>query len=358
MYVTLGGGIAAAILDPIFIFGLRPRPRRRGDLDGAVALRAVRRRHLRRAFRPPSRSRFPIASGCMRRRGRSSPSGCPAVLTQLATPVGNAFVTAEIARFGDGAVAGWAIIGRIMPVAFGVDLCLVGRGRADHRPEFRRPPLRSVCTSTMRDSLTVTTVYVLAVWALLALFAGPIASLFGATGQARELIIFFCHVRGRQRSCSTARIFVSSAAFNNLGYPTYSTVFNWGRSTLGIIPFAWVGAPLLRRGRRARRPRARRRGLRHRLDGDLFPHGGRRSRMDRLPPNSRWRHCRQPPTRRSRPARRRRCSRLSRPCAAFVGADGVVDRMLQLVLDRRRLGQHRVDLQEIERAEAATPAGA
>ena len=38
-------------------------------------------------------------------------------------------------------------------------------------------------------------------------------------------------------------IFVSSAAFNNLGYPIYSTVFNWARSTLGIIPFAWVGAP-------------------------------------------------------------------------------------------------------------------
>ncbi len=37
-------------------------------------------------------------------------------------------------------------------------------------------------------------------------------------------------------------IFVSSAAFNNLGFPTYSTVFNWGRSTLGVIPFVWAGA--------------------------------------------------------------------------------------------------------------------
>ena len=27
-----------------------------------------------------------------------------------------------------------------------------------------------------------------------------------------------------------------------LGYPTYSTVFNWGRATLGTIPFVWAGA--------------------------------------------------------------------------------------------------------------------
>ena len=43
-------------------------------------------------------------------------------------------------------------------------------------------------------------------------------------------------------------IFVANAAFNNLGHPFYSTVVNWGRHTLGTIPFvllgaAWYGAP-------------------------------------------------------------------------------------------------------------------
>ena len=43
-------------------------------------------------------------------------------------------------------------------------------------------------------------------------------------------------------------IFVSNAAFNNLGHPFYSTLINWGRHTLGTIPFvivgaAWLGAP-------------------------------------------------------------------------------------------------------------------
>lgn len=58
------------------------------------------------------------------------------------------------------------------------------------------------------------------------LFAGPLSLLF-----------FFNGV-----------IFVSNAAFNNLGHPYYSTVINWGRNTLGTIPFvllgaAWYGAP-------------------------------------------------------------------------------------------------------------------
>ena len=93
--------------------------------------------------------------------------------------------------FGDGAVAGWAIIGRIVPVAFGVIFALSGAvgpiiGQNFGARRFDR------LKSTMRDSLTVTIVYVLAVWALLALFAGPIAALFGATGMARELIVFFC----------------------------------------------------------------------------------------------------------------------------------------------------------------------
>ena len=95
----------------------------------------------------------------------------------------------------------------------------------------------------MRDSLTVTIVYVAIVWALLALFAGPVASLFGAVGLSRELIIFFCHFAAGSFLFNGA-LFVASAAFNNLGYPTYSTLFNWGRSTLGVIPFVWVGASM------------------------------------------------------------------------------------------------------------------
>jgi Na+-driven multidrug efflux pump len=40
-------------------------------------------------------------------------------------------------------------------------------------------------------------------------------------------------------------LFVSNACFNNLGRPFYSTWLNWGRHTIGTIPFVWLGAMLL-----------------------------------------------------------------------------------------------------------------
>ena len=50
----------------------------------------------------------------------------PAVLTNLATPAGGAFVTIAMSHFSDSAVAGWAVIGRLIPVAFGTILSLSG----------------------------------------------------------------------------------------------------------------------------------------------------------------------------------------------------------------------------------------
>jgi Na+-driven multidrug efflux pump len=162
------------------------------------------------------------------------------VLTGVATPIGNAYVTIEIARFGDQAIAGWAIIGRVLPVAFGAVFALSG----SVGPIFGQnlgARLYDRIRATLRDAMIFILVYVLAVWALLALFAGQIAALFGATGEARDLILFFCHFAAASFVFNGA-LFVAQAAFNNLGFPGYSTLFNWGRSTIGTVPFVWAGA--------------------------------------------------------------------------------------------------------------------
>jgi putative MATE family efflux protein len=241
MFVTLGSGLAAAVLDPVLIFGFDL------GLDGAAIATVLARfvmlaiglhgaHVVHRLIRLPDRARLAAAFRPF------FSIALPAVLTQIATPVGNAYVTAQIAAFGDDAVAGWAIIGRLTPVAFGVIFALSGAvgpilGQNYGAREYGR------LIATMRDSLAVTIVYVLAVWALLAIFAGPIAALFGAGAEASELVVFFCHFAAGSFLFNGA-IFVSSAAFNNLGFPAYSTIFNWGRSTLGVIPFVWAGAQL------------------------------------------------------------------------------------------------------------------
>ena len=75
----------------------------------------------------------------------------------------------------------------------------------------------------------------------LALFRNQISDAFGATGAARELIAFYClFVAGS--FLFNGMLFVANAAFNNLGFPLYSTISNWGRSTLGVIPFVSLGA--------------------------------------------------------------------------------------------------------------------
>lgn len=239
MYVTLAGGIAAAILDPILIFGFDL------GIDGAAISTVLSRcvilavglhgaHVVHRLIHMPDRARLTAALRPF------FIIGVPAVLTQIATPVGNTYVTIELARFGDDAVAGWAIVGRIIPVAFGVIFALSGAVGPILGQNYGAR-LYGRLVDTMRDSLIVTLVYCLVVWVLLAIFAGQIAGLFGATGEARELVVFFCLFAAGSFLFNGA-LFVANAAFNNLGFPGYSTLFNWGRSTLGVIPFVWAGA--------------------------------------------------------------------------------------------------------------------
>jgi Na+-driven multidrug efflux pump len=93
----------------------------------------------------------------------------------------------------------------------------------------------------LRDALVFTSLYTLAVWAVLFVLRGEIVALFGAEGDASSLVRFFCEwIAGS--FLFAGGLLVANAAFNNLGFATYSTLFNWGRATLGTIPFVWLGS--------------------------------------------------------------------------------------------------------------------
>ena len=245
MYVTLSSGAATAVLDPLLIFGFG------WGLDGAAIATVLARCTLLVV----GLHGLIRVHGLFARPGRDTMArlvrpfmavGVPAVMTQIATPVGHAFVTRGISPFGDDAVAGWAIIGRITPVAFGAIFALSGAvgpilGQNYGARRFDR------LHETMRDAQLVVLAYVLAVWALLALGNGLIADIFNTTGAARELVQLFCLVVAGT-FIFNGMMFVANAAFNNLGFPFYSTLLNWGRATLGVAPFVtlgglWFGAP-------------------------------------------------------------------------------------------------------------------
>ncbi len=241
MYVTMAGGLASAILDPIFIFGLDLEVTGAAiatvlsrcvlvavGLHGAMRVHRLIGRFDRRAFAADVKAICKIA--------------IPAVATNVATPVGNAYVTAAIAVFGDAAVAGWAIIGRLIPVAFGTLFALsgaVGPILGQNYGAGRIDRVRQV----LKDALLFSTAYTVVIWLILLLLSGQIIALFGVSGETAGLVRFFC-VFAAGSFLFSGSLFVANAAFNNLGFAAYSTLFNWGRAIVGTIPFVWLGAQI------------------------------------------------------------------------------------------------------------------
>lgn len=239
MWATLWGSLVNAMLDPLFIFGFG------WGLEGAalasVVSRAVvlalawhalvrvhdlPRRVTRAEFAADIRPFLAIA--------------LPATLTNLATPVGSAFVLRAISQFGDGAVAGAAIMGRVTPVAFCAVFALsgaVGPIIGQNAGALRYDRVRS----TLRDAMLFTVGYVLLVWLILWSTSDLMIRVFSASPEAAELIRFYC-LWLAPAFMFNGTLFVANASFNNLSHPHWSTGFNFGKVLLGVIPAVYLGA--------------------------------------------------------------------------------------------------------------------
>ena len=242
MMATIYGGLANAVLDPVLIFALGL------DLTGAAIATVL--------------ARFVIAGTALlpvvwHYGGFDRPSwasltkdlppiagiASPAILTQLATPVGQAFVTRAVSGFGEAAVAGVAITGRMTPVAFGVIFALSGAIGPIIGQNYGAGKLDRV-RETFKEGLRFTALFTVFVAILLFVLRSPIADLFQATGVTRDIIYLFCGPLALLFFFNGV-IFVANSAFNNLGHPLHSTWTNWGRHTVGTIPLAVVGGQLL-----------------------------------------------------------------------------------------------------------------
>ncbi len=239
MVVTLGAAAVTAVLDPLFIFYFGM------GLEGAAVVSVISRSVLlaiglhgvarvHRMLGPLERAHFWADARVL-----SAVAG-PAVMTNLATPVGAAFVTHSVAQFGASAVAGQATVDRLTPVAFGLIYALsgaVGPILAQNLGAKRYDRVQQ----TLRASLGFMVAAVAGAWLLLAVLQGPLTRAFSLDGEAALLLQAFCSWLAAGFFFAGA-LFVANAAFNNLGRPLWSTGFNWARATLGTIPLAWWGA--------------------------------------------------------------------------------------------------------------------
>lgn len=238
MYVTLTGAVTGTFLDATLILGLGL------GLRGAAIASFVSNAsvlivgwwgvaHKNRLLRKPDWTVFAADAALIAR------FAVPAVLANVATPAANAYVTAVMSQFSDDAVAGWTVIGRIVPIAFGSIFALTAAigpiiGQNYGARQFDR------VRRSLNGGLATAGLFTAVAWISLVLAAPTLVKLFNASGEAADLIGFYCRWQA-PFFVFIGTLFVCNAACNTLGRPHFAAALNWGRATLGTAPFVAVG---------------------------------------------------------------------------------------------------------------------
>ncbi len=239
MYVTLAGGLVTAFTDPLLIFGL-------GLGVYGAAWAAVISRFVflgvgaYGAIYVHGLVGRPVRKAVIRDFAPIMGIGGPAILANLATPAAAVYTTRVFSDFGEAAVAAIAITDRLVPVAFGVIFALTG-SVGPVLSQNLGAKLMGRVRRALTESFLLSIGYVLAAWAVLFLATPLIVFAFKAEGDSARFLSFFC-AAGVSAWLFIACLFVANTAFNNLGFPVLATAFNWGRATLGTIPFVTFGA--------------------------------------------------------------------------------------------------------------------
>lgn len=242
MYPSIFGAITNAVLDPILIFALGL------GLPGAAWATAVARVvtfafAMYPALKTYKAFAWPELGFIMREMVNVLRFTLPAVVANMAFPVGMAILTWTASRYGSEAVAGMAIVLRILPVAFAVARAAPGAIAPIIGQNYGASNMERVRQAYL-DGIKFSALYVLAIMLLLFIFRQQVADLFSATGETREMILFFCSplCTGVFFTCVIA---IGNGALNSLGRPMLSPWIDWGRNTIGTLPFVLIGPQLL-----------------------------------------------------------------------------------------------------------------
>ncbi len=236
MLVTIFAGLIAMALDPLFIFGFGL------GIDGAAFVMDIARTSttflaLWYVIKVHDLAAKPSVANVRKVAPAFAVIALPAVATQLSTPFGNYIATGFIAQFGDGAVAGWAVVGRLTVLAFGGVFALSGAVGGIFGQNYGAGNMDRV-RSTFRDALVYNIAYIALAWLVLWLLRDVAISTFQLGPEGAEVVRAFTNLAAGG-FVFTGVLFVSNAAFNNLGRPLWSTGFNWLRDGVLMFPLCW-----------------------------------------------------------------------------------------------------------------------
>jgi putative MATE family efflux protein len=242
MMGTIYAALANAALDPLFIFGFG------WGIEGAawasVVARIVVFAYAGRCLFHVHRLPRPVSFATLR---GSIPAiaviALPAVLTNLATPLGGSLVLRIMSQFGDGAVAAIAVMARLAPLAFAAVFAVsgaIGPIVAQNAGASRYDRVRRA----LLDAALFIFAYVAVVWLILWLCVDLVIAGFTAGDSAAGLVRFYINFLVGLFAFN-GLLFIANASFNNLGKAYLATLFNYAKVLLGIVPAAYLGAQLL-----------------------------------------------------------------------------------------------------------------
>src|SRR5262245_43778391 len=190
MFITLTGAVVATILDAALIFGLGL------GLHGAaisafVSHVAVLVLGVWLVVRTQGLLGWPDWHAFRHDWRLIGRFAAPVVLANLATPAGGAYVTLAMSQFSDSAVAGWAVVGRIIPIAFGAIFALSGAiapiiGQNLGARQFDR--VRAVLHGALRLAALLSAT----AWLFAALTAPGLVLLITTCGEAAASVCVWC----------------------------------------------------------------------------------------------------------------------------------------------------------------------
>jgi Na+-driven multidrug efflux pump len=241
MWVVLSGAATLAVADPLLIFVFDLGLKGAGlayavsaIVSASLGIYWVRRRvGLRfssdvRLLRQHVRVTFKIA--------------LPAIVGNVATPIGLAYLFSVLATYGASTLAAMAVVDRVMQFSYCAFFAL---------PSALAPVLgqnigadrESRVTAAVVFTRRLVVVYGLAIWAVLILLSSFIADLYELQGQGRAMFLAFCYVGGGLWAV-IGLDFVAMSVFVTMGRPWLVAVFAWLRATAGTLPFVYVGTHL------------------------------------------------------------------------------------------------------------------
>ena len=241
MYATLACSIVNAVLDPIliFLFGLGIEGAAIASLLARLSMVAVSYYGVVSIHR--MLGEFDLVES-FKDLKPIAVIAVPAMLTNMSSPLANAIVMEFAAGFGDHAVAGIAIVGRVIPVVFGGLFALsgaVGPILAQNYGARHFQRMHNAITSAVVYAFG----YCLVLCSALYIAQDFLVSIFNASDDTARLIQFFA-TYGSFSFFFQSLLFIAIAVFNNLGKPLNSTLLNFGRATLGTLPliafFGWL----------------------------------------------------------------------------------------------------------------------